>query len=442
MSENKASTKILKFGGTSVSDGDAVRRVAVIVAADETPRKVVVVSAQRGVTTALLRALDDPGAVDDVVARWRGLARALGLGAGIVDPFAGELRRAVRKPLPRAPKADLVASYGERVSASLVAAFLNKVGLPAAAVDARGVVVTDGNFGSARPDEAATAERAQRLLEPLLAAGEIPVVTGFIGADRRGGTTTLGRGGSDLTATLLGACLGADEVEIWTDADGIMSADPRVIPEAKLVNRLSYDEAVELSNFGAKVVFNKSLPPAIRAGLPVRVRNTFNPSSPGTVIAAAKDAANFAVTTKSNVRVATVATPEMVGAVGFLARLFEIFESFDLSVDVVAVSEASVSVTFNNFDDAREPELMAALRRLGEAEVKRHRSIVAVISKYLDDEQAIFPKIFGALAERGVDIEMISYGNREINLTLIVDESREKETLSLIHELFEENFRR
>jgi aspartate kinase len=436
--------KILKFGGTSVSEGDAVRRVAAIVAADETPRKVVVVSAQGGVTTTLLRALGDPSAaaLDAAVARWRGLARELGLDADVVDAFADELRRDIQRPLPRDQKADLVASYGERVSAALVAGFFNSVGLRAAAVDARDVVVTDGNFANARCDAAATAERAKEVLLPRLAAGELPVVTGFIGADRRGRTTTLGRGGSDLTATLLGACLAADAVEIWTDADGVMSADPRVVPEAKLIARLSYDEAVELSNFGARVVFNKSLPPAIRAGLPVHVRNTFNPSSPGTVIAADKAAANFAVTTKSNVRVATVATPEMIGAVGFLARLFGIFESFDLSVDVVSVSEASVSVTFNNFDDEREAELLSALRGMGDADVKRNRSIVAVISKYLDDEQAIFPKIFAVLVEHGVDVEMISYGNREINLTLIVDGARERETLQFIHELFEENFRR
>lgn len=435
-------TKILKFGGTSVSDGDAVRRVAAIVAADEAPHKIVVVSAQSGVTTTLLRARSDPGAAEEAVARWRGLARELGLGADVVDSFADELRRDLQRALPRDEKADLVASYGELVSAALVAGFLQQVGLRAVAIDARDVVVTDGNFGNARYDAAATADRAKQVLLPLLAAGQVPVVTGFIGADARGRTTTLGRGGSDLTATLLGACLGADAVEIWTDADGVMSADPRAVPEAKLIARLSYDEAVELSNFGARVVFNKSLPPAIRAGIPVHVRNTFNPSSAGTVIAADKTPANFAVTTKSNVRVATVATPEMVGAVGFLARLFGIFESFDLSVDVVSVSEASVSVTFNNFDDEREAELLSALRELGEADVKRNRSIVAVISKYLDDEQAIFPKIFGALAEHGVDVEMISYGNREINLTLIVDGARERETLHFIHELFENNFRR
>ncbi len=434
--------KILKFGGTSVSDGYAVRRVAAVVAADEAPLKVVVVSAQGGVTTMLLRALADAAALDAVVARWRGLAQELGLGADGVDAFADELRRDIQRSLPRDQKADLVASYGERVSAFLVAGFLKKVGLQAVAVDARDVVVTDGNFANARYDAAATAERAKKVLLPRLAAGELPVVTGFIGADRRGRTTTLGRGGSDLTATLLGVCLAADVVEIWTDADGVMSADPRVIPEAKLITRLSYDEAVELSNFGAKIVFNKSLPPAIRAELPVHVRNTFNPSSPGTLITADKVAANFAVTTKSNVRVVTVATPEMIGAVGFLARLFEIFESFSLSVDVVAVSEASVSVTVNNFRPETEAPLVAALRRLGDAEVKPNRSIVAVISKYLDDEQAIFPKIFGALAEHGVDIEMISYGNREINLTLIVDECRERETLRLIHKLFEDNFRR
>ncbi len=435
-------TKVLKFGGTSVSDGDAVRRVAAIVAKDETPRKLVVVSAQSGVTTTLLRAIAEPAALDAAVERWCNLARELGLGADVVDSFAEELRRDLQRKLPREQKADLITSYGERVSAVIVSGYLRQVGLKAVAADGRDIIVTDDNFGNARYDTTATTGRAEEILLTLLAAGEIPVVTGFIGADTRGRTTTLGRGGSDLTATLLAACLGADVVEIWTDADGVMSADPRAVREAKLIARLSYDEAVELSNFGARVLFNKSLPPAIRAGLPVHVRNTFNPSSPGTVIAADKAPANYAVTTKSNVRVATVATPEMVGAVGFLARLFGIFESFDLSVDVVSVSEASVSVTFNNFDDEREADLLSALRGLGDADVKRNRSIVAVISRYLDEEQAIFPKIFGALAEHGVDVEMISYGNREINLTLIVDGARERETLQFIHKLFEDNFRR
>ncbi|NIT36038.1 MAG: aspartate kinase [candidate division Zixibacteria bacterium] len=435
-------TKVLKFGGTSVSDGDAVRRVAAIVAKDETPRKLVVVSAQSGVTTTLLRAIAEPAALDAAVERWCNLARELGLCADVVDSFAEELRRDLQRKLPREQKADLITSYGERVSAVIVSGYLRQVGLKAVAADGRDIIVTDDNFGNARYDTTATTGRAEEILLTLLAAGEIPVVTGFIGADTRGRTTTLGRGGSDLTATLLAACLGADVVEIWTDADGVMSADPRAVREAKLIARLSYDEAVELSNFGARVLFNKSLPPAIRAGLPVHVRNTFNPSSPGTVIAADKAPANYAVTTKSNVRVATVATPEMVGAVGFLARLFGIFESFDLSVDVVSVSEASVSVTFNNFDDEREADLLSALRGLGDADVKRNRSIVAVISRYLDEEQAIFPKIFGALAEHGVDVEMISYGNREINLTLIVDGARERETLQFIHKLFEDNFRR
>ncbi|MGD8719114.1 MAG: aspartate kinase [Candidatus Zixiibacteriota bacterium] len=433
--------KIMKFGGTSVGSAGAVRRVAAIVATDDAPRKVVVVSAQSGVTSSLLRAGEDEAEAEAVTSRWRGLARELGVEAA-VKGFAGRLTRDLRKALPPGQKADLVASYGERFSASLVAAYFKEIGLDSRVVDGGDVVATDDGFGAARYDYDETRDRARIVLLPVLGRGRIPVVPGFIGADAQGRTTTLGRGGSDLTATLLGACLDAAVVEIWSDADGVMSADPGVIPDARLVTRLSFDEAVELSNFGANILFNKSLPPAIRAGIPVHVRNTFNPSSPGTVIAAGDAGPNFAVTTKSGVRVFTVATPEMVGAVGFLARLFAVFESFRLSVDVVAVSEASVSVTVNSLDAEAETTLLEALRGLGDAEVRSGRSIVAVISRFLDDEQTIFPKIFAALAERGVDIEMMSYGNREINLTLIVDGSRERETLQLIHSLFEENFRR
>jgi aspartate kinase len=433
--------KIMKFGGTSVGSADAVRRVAAIVAKDETPRKVVIVSAQSGVTSSLLRAGEDTAEVEAVTSRWRDLARELEVEAA-VNGFPDRLTRDLRKTMPLEQKADLIASYGERFSASLVAAYFKKVGQDTQTVDGGDVVVTDDGFGAARYDYDETRERTRRMLMPILGRGLIPVVPGFIGADARGRTTTLGRGGSDLTATLLGACLDAALVEIWSDADGVMSADPEIISGARLVTRLSFDEAVELSNFGANILFNKSLPPAIRAGIPVHVRNTFNPSSPGTVIAAGDAGPNFAVTTKSDVRVFTVATPEMVGAVGFLARLFGVFESFRLSVDVVAVSEASVSVTVNSLDAEAETTLLAALRSMGDAEVRSGRSIVAVISRFLDDEQAIFPKIFAALAERGVDIEMMSYGNREINLTLIVDGNRERETLQLIHSLFEENFRR
>jgi aspartate kinase len=368
------------------------------------------------------------------------LARELKLPPSTVEPLLTDLRRDARAELAAPEKSDLLAGYGERISAAVVAAYFNHRGLAAVAVDARDFVVTDDNFTSARYRESPTFEKARATLGPLLARGELPVVTGFVGRDARGRTTTLGRGGSDLTATLLGAALGAAVVEIWTDADGIMTADPRLLPEAEPLARLSYEEAVELSNFGARVVFNRSLVPAIRAGFPVHVRNTFAPTAPGTVISERGAATNFALTSKSGITVITVSNPEMVQAVGYLAQLFRIFQEFELSVDVVAVSEASVSMTVSALEAERERRLLAALRPLGRADVKRGRSIVTAVSEYLDNEQAVFPYLFRVLTERGIDVEMISYGNREINLTLVVEEAREKEAVRLLHAVFQERY--
>jgi aspartate kinase len=436
-------TKIMKFGGTSVGDASSIRRVHEIVAADgASPAvRVVVVSAPRGMTGLLLALRDDPKVWDAVSERAAALAAELSLPPSTVEPLAADLRRDVRADLAAPEKSDLLASYGERISAAVVAAYFVRRGLPAVAVDARDFVVTDDNFNNARYLEHPTVERSRAALGPLLARGELPVVTGFIGRDARGRTTTLGRGGSDLTATLLGAALGADVVEIWTDADGIMTADPRVIPEAEPLLRVSYEEAVELSNSGARVVFNKSLLPAMQAGLPVHVRNTFAPASPGTVIGERGAETNFALTSKSGVSVITVSNPEMIQAVGYLARLFHIFLEFNLSVDAVAVSEASVSMTVSDLSVETERRLRAELDLLGEAEVKRGRSIVTTISKYLDTEQAVFPHLFRVLTERGVDVEMISYGNREINLTIVVEEAREREALRLLHETFQERYK-
>jgi len=432
--------KIMKFGGTSLGDATAIRRVYDIVSEDATPEKVVVVSAPSGVTAALLAAAEDAAAYGPVAAAIDSLARELELDAGVVADLLAGLRRDLSRELAPAEKAALVSSYGERLAAVLLAAYFTRRRMNAVAVDARDFVITDGTFPAARYDEAATCPKVKAAFADFFRTNTLPVVTGYIGRDGEGRTTTLGRGGSDLTATLLGHCLAADVVEIWSDADGIMSADPRLVARAKLLRRVSYDEAVELSNFGARIVFNRALGPAMQSQTPVRVRNTFNPSSPGTLITGDAAATNFSVTSKSDVTVITVANPEMVDAVGYLARLFKVFADFRLSVDVVAVSEASVSVTVSDLAPAPRAELVAALGALGAAAVKTRRGIVTTISRYLDNSQGIFPKIFQALTAKDIDVEMISYGNREINLTLIVEGGREEEAVKLIHELFVENY--
>lgn len=430
--------KVLKFGGTSVTGAEAAGRIVEIIAADAAPRKVVVVSAPAGVTTLLFRAARNQGGHTAVSELIRRQGQELEAPAMLVQNILEDLRADLASAGDCDDRTARVVSHGERASAQLLADCLTRRGLPAVAVDAREIILTDSEFLNARYYLNATARRVRDRLEPLLTRGVLPVVTGYIAADARGRTTTLGRGGSDLTATLLGACLDAEVVEIWSDADGVMTADPRVVPGARLLRRLSYDEAVELSNFGAKILFNKSLAPAMQAGIRVHVRNTFNAGSPGTVIAADNEDPHFAVTSVGNVTVATVANPEMVGAVGYLAKLFNIFQELKMSVDVVAVSEASVSVTVRQLDGAGAAALTRALAPLGKTTVTRDRAMVAVISQYLARRPEVFGEIFTCLAANGIAAEVISYGNSRLNLTLVVDGRREREAVTLIHNLCQE----
>ncbi|MCL4562280.1 MAG: aspartate kinase [Chloroflexi bacterium] len=297
-------TIVMKFGGTSVGTEPAMRQVMHILEQAQTthPRLVVVVSALSGVTDILLEsafaaARGEPlvvkKAAHELLVRHLALADAL-----VTDPA---LRRSawwkVRRWIARfddlcqaisacgsaEPEAlDAVASLGERLSARLLSAALSSVGISSCAVDATRLIVTDSHFQAAVPDLPATTRRARHVLEPLLAQGCLPVATGFIAADAHGATTTLGRGGSDYTAAILGAALSADDVWIWTDVDGIMTADPRLVPEARTIPELTYTEAAELASFGAKVLHPKTVAPLVALGIGLRVCNTFNPSNPGT----------------------------------------------------------------------------------------------------------------------------------------------------------------
>src|SRR5438132_6579559 len=298
---NHAAPTVLKFGGTSVEDTAACARVAGFVRAHGGPRPVVVVSALAGVTDALLGCTGEGAlrAFDPHLERHREIARRL------LDPeasaaFLPELERARgelaalverigREPALRARLQDEIVSYGERLSAPLVAAVLAAAGLPARHVDARRCIVTDESPGRATPDPAATAARTRAELVPLLDAGMIPVLGGYIGASAAGVTTTLGRGGSDYTAALVGAALGAGEIQIWTDVSGVQTADPRVVTGARTIPSLSYAEAAELAYFGAKVLHPKTIQPAKGRGIPVRICNSRAPDDPGALVSGAAD---------------------------------------------------------------------------------------------------------------------------------------------------------
>ncbi|MDP3274396.1 MAG: aspartate kinase [Deltaproteobacteria bacterium] len=442
--------RVLKFGGTSV--GDAARIVAVcdIVAskiADDSC--IVVVSAAAKMTDLLLRAgraaAEGRDELETITTRVRQLTQALSLEDSVVVEPLNQLAKVLAevRVLGRCSDEhfDSIAATGERVSARLVSAALCARGTPARAIDAdHAGMITDERFGAAEP-----LPESDELLRHALAKpqGYVAVVTGFLGRTRDGRTTTLGRGGSDYSAAIIGAAVGADEIEIWTDVDGVMTADPRVEPEAVTIASLSFGEAAELAYFGAKVLHPKTIHPAIRQSIPVRVLNTFAPTRPGTVITQAGAIVDpshpaRAIAAKKNITVVQVVSSRMLLADGFLAKIFEVFARYRIVVDMVATSEVSVSLTVD-----REDHLGAAcdeLRAIGEVHVQRGRALVAVVGLGVGATVGIAGRVFSALARARVNIELISAGSGRTNMSMVVSElDADRAVRALHHALFAES---
>jgi aspartate kinase len=444
---------VVKFGGTSVGDADAIRRAASIVAARRGRQPIVVVSAMAGVTNALLAIAEQSargqliGAIRSVEAlRERHMQQAeLLLGdspecaelcsemSAMIDELA-HLTEALNTLGDATPRSlDAIAAYGEQLSSQLAVAAFRKCGLPAEHVEARDVMVTDEAFTRAEPNTDAIAEAALRLVAPVARDGRIPVMGGFIGATPRGLTTTLGRGGSDYSAALLGAALQAEAIEIWTDVDGMLTADPRVVEGARLLDRVGFDEASELASFGAKVLHPMTIYPAVRLGIPVLVLNSRRPDGKGTLITfEAPRRGVTAIAGKSGVTLIRLRTPRMLLSEGFLRTTFDVFHRHRASVDVVATSEVSVSLTID--DASRLDALLPDLRELGDVAIERNRGIVAVVGAALSAGGEHMARALGAL--RDTPIHMLSLSATGINLTIVVDGEQVSPVMRRLHEEF------
>jgi aspartate kinase len=296
-------------------------------------------------------------------------------------------------------------------------------------------MITDGTFGRAAPDRRLIAERARAHLDSTVQSGRIPVTQGYVGATLRGTPTTLGRGGSDFTAALLGAALRVEEVEIWTDVDGLMTADPRVVPGARSLPEASYDEAAELAFFGAKVLHPATILPLVELGIPVWIKNSRRPDVAGTRVTAQTPRTAHTVKSiawKPGITIVNLRAPRMLGAHGFLKAMFDVFERHGVAVDVVTTSEVSVSVSLEN--DSAERELLADLEALGEVTVSRDRAIVCVVGEGLRETPGIPARIFKALSS--IPIEMISQGASKINLTFVVQDAHAVEAVARLHAEF------
>lgn len=445
---------VLKFGGTSVTDAAAIRRTAAIVESRRARAPVVVVSALGGATNLLLeiaaqsargqlilalrsvealrqRHLDE---ADTLLGSGRDASDVVSEMGAIFDELAS-LAGALSVLGDLTPRSqDAIAAIGEQLSSLLIAAAFRKLGLPAVHVDARQVMITDGNFARAEPEPEAIAEAAQRQIAPVVRDGRIPVLGGFIGScGATGVTTTLGRGGSDYSAALFGAALQSDAIEIWTDVDGMLTADPRVVKDARLIERIGFDEASELASFGAKVLHPSTIAPAVRLGIPVFVLNSLNPKSPGTMITF--DTPRRPVTAiagKSGVSLVKVRSPRMLLTEGFLRALFDIFERHRTSVDVVATSEVSVSLTVD--DPTHLDALIVDLRSLGDVAIERHRGIVAIVGAGLSDGGVSMSRALQALGD--VRVYMLSLSATGINLTVVVEDEQVKPAMQRLHAEF------
>jgi aspartate kinase len=444
---------VSKFGGTSVAEASAIRRLVGIAATRRAERPVLVVSALAGVTDSLiaLARATEMGERERAWALLEGLSqRHASVASGL--PGTEHALRAIVEDLtalgsdvesglgrrPHPADLDAIVGRGELWSSRLVAAAMEGSGLVPAWVDIRPIILTDDRFGRATPDQEGLRIRARECLVPLLEAGAIPVTQGFIGSTQDGRPTTLGRGGSDYTAALLGAALDVERVEIWTDVDGLMTADPRIVPGARTLRVASYEEAAELATFGAKVLHPATAMPLVRAGIPIVVLNSHHPDRPGTTITPEAELERLgdspvrSISWKRSITLVNVRAPRMLGTYGFLRAMFEIFERHEVVVDVLASGEVSVSLTVD--DASRLGPVVRELLELGEVWVDHHRAIIAVVGIGLRHTPGLAARLFQAV--QPANVEVISQGASAINMTFVVREEDGPDVVRRLHAEF------
>ena len=450
---------IMKFGGTSVADAEAMMRVINIVRGQiarfpNHTLPIVVVSAMSKVTDRLVETgrLAGQGDGEGAAGLLRDLlARHINVAAGLVqgpalDNMTAQLTNdfnsltehvrgwAARGEVP--PRAtDEILAMGELASSRMVAAAFIGQNIPAAWVDARKVLVTDNEHTAAAPDTDATCRRTRDLVASRTKAGEVPVLGGFIGATAGGVTTTLGRGGSDYSAAIFGACLNVEEIQIWTDVDGMLTADPRVVSDPQLVPQLSFSEASELAYFGAKVLHPSTILPAVAKNIPVRILNSRRPEVAGTMITAdgrSEGAALTALACKRGVTVVDITSTRMLMAHGFLRRLFEVFERFKTPVDVVTTSEVSVSVTVDNI--RRLDDIVNNLEHFAEVNTEPDMAIVCIVGENLRSDPSLFARAVTAL--EGVPLRLVSQAASRQNITFVMRDSDVPRAMNRLHDAF------
>jgi aspartate kinase len=471
---NELKKVVMKFGGTSVASGENIRHVANLIAnyVGQGYRVVAVVSALEGVTDKLIEAAEQAKKGNrDYIHEFKQkllkehltVARKAVENKRIQEEMEQILKTTV-KELEKVltgiiyvgeltPKSkDHVLSFGERLSTPIVWGTLRNLELNAQYYTGGEIgIVTDSNFGEASPLMNVTKHQVREKIEPLLEKGIVPVVTGYIAATQDGVTTTFGRGGSDYTATIIGAALAADEVWIWTDVDGLMTSDPKIVPTAKMMSELSFQEATEMTIFGAKAMHPRALEPAMEENIPVRIRNVFNSENPGTLIVKEQkiklgDAVK-AITLVKDVALINVSGAGMVGTPGTAAKVFDVLGRDNINVLMISqsVSEANISFVIQRslLERAVSTLEIALLGRglIREVTAEDDVCVVAVVGAGMKGTPGVASRIFTAIARKGINVRMIAQGSSELNISFVVKETDGEEAIRAIHEEFKLDIR-
>lgn len=436
---------VMKFGGTSVGSADRIINTVNIVKSYAEKKPVVVVSAVGGTTDKLIElgnaSVEGKGNVilDNIKKIHHEILEKLGLDKSLLEKDFENLGSAVKDTNGNnldAKTLDLFQSFGEQMSSKIVAAQLNKINVKAQAFNSWDLgFLTNSEFGNSEPLE----KTFNNLNKNIKKLNVVPVVTGFIGKTEKGEITTLGRGGSDYTAGIIGSAINADEIQIWTDVDGIMSTDPKIVSSAKTLENISFAEASELAYFGARVLHPKTILPAVKKNIPIRVLNSFNPKGNGTTIlnnAEKNGQIVKAIACKKNIILINVDSKRMLGAHGFLARLFDVFYKYKQSVDVISTSEVSVSMTVDNGKNIKD--IAMDLKGIADVEILKNKAVICVIGEGMRNTPGVLGRTFTALGKKRINIEMISQGASEINTTFIVDGKDAENAIKVLHKEFYE----
>ncbi len=438
---------VMKFGGVALKTGESVRNISKIIKTYIKRDPIIVLSAMGNSTDMLLKMgmNASQGVIDigDFLKFHEKICDDLNVEPSILISLIKELNEVLFRikedgALTSADTDELL-SFGERLSVRIVSAYLNKSGIKSRAYDSWEVgMITDSTYGKAKIlDE--TYANLRRFFSDKTVLSEIPIITGFIARDFQGKITTFGRGGSDLTASIIGAALDCEEIQTWKNVDGVLSADPSIVENVKLVRHISYREAHELAFFGAKILHPHSLIPSKEKNIPIHVKNFSFPDAPGTIISNKTDENEIglkSLTCRKDVTLVNIESPEMIGEYGFLARIFTIFKALKISVDLIATSEASISLTLDNTVNLEK--LVKCLSSFSDVRIKKKMAIVSLIGRNYNSP-TILGKIFYVFHKEGVNIEMISQGASKVNTAFVIDEEHADKAIKEIHRCLFEN---